>query len=105
MLNNVFIYEQRLGIPLPNIEKDWEEYSKEEQHEILLQWEKIRGRIPDRIADLEDEINRKQAELNDEDDFPRSCLLNSQISDLASIINDLWLWYRMNQNVSMKEHN
>jgi hypothetical protein len=104
MDNSIFKYNERLRIHIPILTKEWDEYSKEKQNLILLQWEKIRGTIPDRIADLEQEINQKQAELDNEDDFPRSCLLNSQISELASIINDLWLWYRLNQSVSLKGH-
>ncbi|OQP01541.1 hypothetical protein B1689_04345, partial [Geobacillus sp. 44C] len=43
-------------------------------------------------------------QLSDENDFERSCRLNSEIAELASIINDLWIWYRMNQTVSMRAH-
>jgi hypothetical protein len=104
IMNNIFIFDDRLGIHLPNLERDWEEYSTEEQEQILFQWEKIRGKIPDRIAELEKEINKKQAELGEEFDFNRSCLLNSEIADLASIINDLWIWYRMHGNVTKMIH-
>ena len=68
------------------------------QHAILLKWEQVRGKIPDRIKELEHYINTKQHYLNNED-FEVSCKLNSEIADLASIINDLWLWYRLTQNV------
>ncbi|WP_204416349.1 hypothetical protein [Bacillus tianshenii] len=95
-----FTQNKRLGIPLPVLEMDWDRYSKETQQEILLQWEKIRGKIPDRIKELENEINVKQEMLNNESNFERSCQLNSEIAELASVINDLWLWYRMNQHVS-----
>ncbi len=99
-----FTYDGRLGIKLPFFEKDWDEYTFSTQTEILLQWEKIRGSIPDRIADLEVLINKKQAALNNEENFQKSCELNSEIAELASIINDLWIWYRTNQNVSVKVH-
>jgi len=99
-----FSFDQRLGIPLPELTIDWDEYSKETQQEILLHWEQIRGSIPDRIAELEQEINHKQEQLSNENDFPRSCKLNTDIADLASIINDLWLWYRANQTLSTKLH-
>ena len=99
-----FSFDQRLGIPLPELTVDWEEYSKETQQEILLHWEQIRGSIPDRIAELEQDINQKQEQLSNENDFPRSCQLNTDIADLASIINDLWLWYRANQTLSTKLH-
>lgn len=103
-MNNNFKYDERLGISIPKLEKSWDDYSIDEQQDIIVTWEKIRGRIPDRISELEGIINYKQAELNDENDFPRSCLLNSEISDLASVINDLWLWYRTNQDVTTKVH-
>ena len=74
------------------------------QHAILLKWEQIRGKIPDRIKELEHYINTKQHHLNNEEDFEVSCKLNSEIADLASIINDLWLWYRLTQNVSEGKH-
>ncbi|WP_066311254.1 hypothetical protein [Bacillus sp. FJAT-29814] len=99
-----FSLDHRLGIHIPVLTKEWDLYSKETQEEILLRWERIRGSIPDRIVDLEQEINHKQAQLSDENDFTRSCQLNSEIAELASIINDLWLWYRANQTMSDKAH-
>ncbi len=95
-----FIKDKRLGIPLPQLDLEWNKYDKKTQQDILLEWEKIRGRIPDRIKELEEQINMKQAQLNDEANFERSCELNTEIAEYASIINDLWLWYRMNQHVS-----
>ncbi|MFZ3590686.1 hypothetical protein ACOI1C_15895 [Bacillus sp. DJP31] len=103
-MNTQFIVDERLRIPLPNLTMPWDDYTEEIQQEILVQWETIRGRIPDRIAELEAEINSKLHDLGEENNFPRSCELNSDISELASIINDLWLYYRMNQNVSEKIH-
>lgn len=99
-----FSFDQRLGILLPDLRVEWEEYSKETQQGILLQWEIIRGSIPDRIADLENTINWKQTQLSNEGNFPRSCQLNKEISELASVINDLWLWYRADQTISNKTH-
>nr|WP_099352308.1 hypothetical protein [Fredinandcohnia onubensis] len=99
-----FHFDDRLGILLPYLEKEWEEYTVETQQHILFHWEKIRGHIPDRIAEIETIINNKQEQLGNELDFERSCELNNEISDCASIINDLWIWYRMNQGVSNKIH-
>jgi hypothetical protein len=99
-----FLYDERLGIELPSLALEWEDYDKQTQQAILLYWEKIRGRIPDRIADLERFINEKQACLEEEMDFKKSCQLNSEIAELASIINDLWIWYRINQDVTTKVH-
>jgi hypothetical protein len=99
-----FSYDPRLGIHIPVLTVEWNQYSKETQEEILLRWERIRGSIPDRIFDLEQEINHKQSLLSDENDFIISCQLNSEIAELASIINDLWLWYRANQTMTDKAH-
>jgi hypothetical protein len=99
-----FSFDERLGIPLPAFKTDWDRLPEKEQHDVLLYWERIRGSIPDRIEELEAEINSKQAELNDESDFKRSCTLNSEIAELASVINDLWLWYRTHQDVTAKLH-
>jgi hypothetical protein len=103
-LKEHFKFNERLGINIPAFTKPWEEFSEDEQQEILLMWEGIRGKIPDRIADLEKIINEKQMQLGNEQDFPRSCRLNSEISEHASIINDLWIWYRTHQKVSQKGH-
>jgi hypothetical protein len=103
-MEELFSFDERLGILLPVFTERWDHFSIEKQNRILLFWERIRGSIPDRIAELELIINQKQAQLSDESDFPRSCQLNNEIAEHASIINDLWLWYRANQTVSTKAH-
>ncbi|KKI91155.1 hypothetical protein WQ54_16415 [Bacillus sp. SA1-12] len=105
-MNEYFIYDSRLKIKIPKLTKPWNLYSVFIQNSILTEWEKIRGGIPDRIMELEDQINRKQNELNHEEDFLHSCELNEEISELASIINDLWIWFRTTQHLSIeKVHN
>ncbi|WP_066292343.1 hypothetical protein [Bacillus sp. FJAT-29937] len=99
-----FSHNERLGISIPSFDQEWDLYSDEIKQHILYRWEIIRGRIPDRIAELEVFINIKQAQLNDEENFIKSCELNSEISELASVINDLWLWYRTHQDISEKAH-
>ena len=99
-----FTFDQRLGISIPNLNMEWAQYSEETQQSILFHWEQIRGSIPDRIAELENMINQKQAQLSEESNFKTSCKLNSEIAELASIINDLWLWYRANQTMEDKMH-
>jgi hypothetical protein len=103
-MEEYFSLDKRLGIQIPDSDKDWKQYNAEIQQAILFHWEKIRGSIPDRIFEIEQIINQKQTELSNESDFPRSCKLNSEIADLASVINDLWLWYRANQGISEKVH-
>ncbi|MBB6282624.1 hypothetical protein [Geobacillus subterraneus] len=102
-MNHRFVNDARLGIRVPQLDKPWEDYSAEEQEAILLEWEAIRGLIPDRIAALERQINEKQDALGREADFARSCRLNAEVAELASIINDLWIWYRMSPNISFEK--
>lgn len=99
-----FIEDVRLGIALPELNTEWENLSIQTQEQLLAEWEDIRGSIPDRIFELEVIINKKQAELDNEEDFENSCRLNWEIADLASTINDLWLWFRANNNISVKMH-
>lgn len=100
MLKEYFLYDSRLGISVPSLQKDLDQYSQKSQQSILFRWERIRGRIPDRISELEQEITQKLTELSDEHDFMRSCRLNNEIAELASIINDLWIWYRTHDEVN-----
>lgn len=99
-----FKHDQRLGIELPVLHREWEELSKEQRSQFLHRWEQIRGRIPDRIKALESVIIEKLNRLNEETDFAVCCVLNFNISELASIITDLHLWFRVNQEVSVKNH-
>jgi dynactin complex subunit len=99
-----FVYDERLGIPLPELYQEWEMFSEEERSVILREWEEIRGRIPDRIKALEQSITAKQNRLNEEDNFAVSCRLNTEIAELASRITDLHLWYRIDQDVYGKAH-
>ncbi|WP_438448004.1 hypothetical protein [Gorillibacterium sp. sgz5001074] len=89
-----FRYDERLGIPVPRLAKEWEMYSAEEQFAILTEWEEIRGRIPDRIMAFERLIIEMQERLGLEDSFDESCRLNGEISELASRVNDLNIWFR-----------
>lgn len=95
-----FVYDQRLGIPLPELDQDWECYDMKTREKILMEWEKVRGTIPDRISCLERQIEEKQRCLDEEEDFDTSCRLNREIAELASVINDLWIWYRLTEEVA-----
>ncbi|WP_158736584.1 hypothetical protein [Alteribacillus sp. YIM 98480] len=95
-----FLKDPRLGIELPILEKEWEAYEPEMQNIIIGKWEEIRGQIPERIAEIEEDINSKQAWLDIEENFEKCCQLNKEIAELASKINDLWLWYRTHPTVS-----
>lgn len=98
-----FVYDERLGICLPHLKYEWEMYSRETQARILFEWETIRGTILDRINELEALINEKQEKLGREEDFTVSCHLNHEISELASVINDLWIWFRTRQTIELNE--
>ncbi|GGA44658.1 hypothetical protein [Paenibacillus physcomitrellae] len=100
-----FVFDQRLGIKLPDFTQPYEAYSYQEQLEIVENWEEIRGRIPSRVMELERMIEHKLHQLGNEDNFEFSCDLNREIADLASIINDLHIWYRVSADVSsIKPH-
>lgn len=99
-----FELDNRLGIPIPNLELEWDEYTDEERANILMEWEEIRAKIPDRIKELEVIINHKQNALSVENNFQVSCQLNSEIAELASVINDLHIWFRIQQDHGTKTH-
>ncbi|RED64163.1 hypothetical protein [Cohnella lupini] len=98
-LDSQFEYSERHGISIPCLESDWEELSLEHQTAILEKWEMIRGGIPDHIMRFEAMIRAKTQQLFEEDDFVRSCLINGDIADLASRINDLNIWFRTQQDL------
>lgn len=93
-MHRYFSLNKRLGIELPKLEKSIEEYNLDTQNAIYFHWEKVRGAIPDRIHELEVEINAKQKKMNKEEDLHTSSAINTEIAELASIINDLLIWYR-----------
>ena len=97
-----FAYDSRLGIPLPSLRRDWEQYTDTERAELLLYWETVRGMIPDRIFGFERMIVEQQARLDCEENFAESCRLNWEIAELASRINDLQIWYRLNQDAGVE---
>jgi gas vesicle protein len=99
-----FQFDDRLGISIPEFRQSWQSYDKVTQEKILLQWEEIRGSIPEHIRRIEEKINHKQALLNNEANFKQACDINTKISELASEINDLWLWFRTNDVISEKNH-
>ncbi|WP_202081051.1 hypothetical protein [Caldalkalibacillus salinus] len=99
-----FVFDERLGISLPVLEKPWEDYSLAEQSQMILEWESHRSDIPDRIKEIEKIIIGKQQMLSVEENFQRSCELNKDIAELASVINDLNIWFRIQQDTQRKMH-
>lgn len=100
-----FEYNHRLGISLPTLDKEWDAYSSEDQDQILVEWEAHRSDIPAKIKKIEQIIELRLSELNHEENFQKSCDLNYNISELASIINDLNIWFRIQQDTQRKVHN
>lgn len=99
-----FTLDHRLGIRLPDFKHEWEEYSRDERADILLEWEEIRATIPDRIIRVETVIIEKTKQMSEEENFVRSCELNHEIHELASVINDLNIWFRVQQDHDTKIH-
>ncbi|WP_139994227.1 MULTISPECIES: hypothetical protein [Paenibacillus] len=99
-----FDWNERLRIRIPVLEMEWEQYKAVDQLAIIEQWELIRGTIPDRVMEFERDIHVKQAQLFEEDSFEQSCILNYEIADYASRINDLHIWYRIDQQLESRRH-
>lgn len=99
-----FERDERLGIELPVLLVPWDSLSLPEQAEVIARWEDIRSCIPERVKQLEGRIVGLQHELNEEERFEASCRLNWNIAELASIINDLHLWFRVQQDTVAKSH-
>ncbi|MBS2970005.1 radical SAM protein [Metabacillus sp. KIGAM252] len=94
-----FIFDNRLGINVPS------DFPSNKKRSIpMAEWEKERGKIPDRIAELEGLIRAKQRLMDNEENFETACIYNSDIAGLASVINDLWLWYRAAEPLAGKAH-
>lgn len=98
-----FEYNERLGIEVPILYTKWEQYSQEEQFHIIYRWEKVRSQIPDRIKELEKMIQQRELKLQVEDDFSSFCQLSREISDLASRVIDLNLWFRTQEEATMEK--
>ncbi|MNH80253.1 hypothetical protein D3C87_416970 [compost metagenome] len=97
---DVFVYDSRLGIKVPEFETPFEELPLMERRGIIETWEDIRGQIPTRVMQLEQIIVTKLVELGEENNFAVSCKINSDIAELASVINDLHIWYRVSADES-----
>jgi hypothetical protein len=98
-LKSQFRYSERHGIRVPCLTNDWDELNLEYQTSLLSEWEMIRGNIPEHVIRFEEKIKVKQQQLFEEDDFDESCRINGDISDLASRINDLHIWFRTQQDL------
>lgn len=100
----VFQLDTRLGIELPVFETPFEELPRTEQEAILLRWETIRARIPDQIMRLEHDIEGLLQLVHEEEDWDIIASYFVQISDLASRINELNTWRRVDPSLHATVH-
>lgn len=90
-----FVYDERLGIQIPVQHREWHEFSRAEQEAMIEQWEMLRSRIPDRVKQLEEVIEDRQLKIAVEDDWDRVVELYEDVFLMASVINDLNNWMRV----------
>lgn len=102
--NYTFVYDERLTIEIPYLNTAWEELSIDEQKEILFRWEHIRATIPDQIKRLEIEVHALEKRLQIEDNQEQFIALSKRITELASQIIDLNLWFRTHEDITAKVH-
>ncbi len=88
-MQGIFRFDERLGIEVPELDREWEHHSKEERMSILEHWETIRGAIPNRLAHFEERIAQLQELMRTEEDWDATVKLMDQINDFASRIADL----------------
>ncbi|QPC47225.1 hypothetical protein [Mangrovibacillus cuniculi] len=94
-MEKYFVYDQRLDLHVPLKTIPWEKLSNDETKAIEVFWETERGKIPTKIKSLDQKMERIQEYLSKEESFKKACEWNDALSNLASIVNDLWLWYRI----------
>ena len=93
-MKELFRFDDRLRIDVPNLQREWSEYSRAERMRILELWEPMRGRIPGVVAEFETEINERHQLLQEVEDWDKSVALMDEIADYASRINDLNILFR-----------
>lgn len=98
-----FVLDERLGIQIPVQHREWFEYTRSEQVELIERWETIRARIPDRVKALEEIIEGRQIQIADEEDWDRVVELYEDVFRNASIINDLNNWMRLEPSTSEED--
>ncbi|MDB5085407.1 MAG: radical protein, partial [Bacilli bacterium] len=94
-----FQFDERLGIELLIVYEDWDAIPKKVREQIIFHWEDIRGRIPDRIKTLDHQLEEIQQTINQEQNWERICDYFTESHTIATIINELNIWYRTQQEV------
>ncbi|MDG5789083.1 hypothetical protein QA612_16625 [Evansella sp. AB-P1] len=97
----LFVKDERLGISIPNLDRDWKSYTLKEQSMILSSWEKERAKIPDKIKELEKIVTYKTKELLVENNGDKMEQLNNEIMTFASMINDLNILFRIEPTLTV----
>lgn len=95
MHSTYFQVSEKLGIRLPAFPKPFEQMAPSEQEAIVVEWERIRAQIPDRIATFESDIRRLLDDISGTEDWDRIVRHFNDISDIASRIAELNTWKRV----------
>lgn len=93
-MEDVFHVDDRLGITIPALTREWTEYSLDERRVILERWEIERGHIPHQVSVFEAQIAALQEAMHQEEEWEQTVALMDQINDYASRITDLNIWFR-----------
>lgn len=102
-MDDMFQYDERLGIHVPHFTKEWTEHSLAIRGSILERWEVERGQIPQRIAHFEAEIAHFQEAIHSADDWEDTVALMDKISDYASRIADLNILFRTQPDLETED--
>lgn len=101
MTNHPFFHhDERLSIPLPSFPQPFEEMAPTEQESVIVTWESIRARIPDRIQELEKMIEFHLENIRETEDWEQIILWFDEISDIASRIAELNTWQRVDPGLA-----
>jgi hypothetical protein len=99
-----FRYDDRLQIELPDFPVPFTSLSRDEQEEVLVAWEKVRARIPERILEFERIIEQTLEKIHHEEDWDVIAAHFQEISDYASRINELNTWRRIDPSLDPHHH-
>ncbi len=95
-----FRHDPRLGIELPDLTTPYEELSHTQQEELIAYWEGVRAHIPDQIMKFEQDIEDHLQAVHQEEDWDIVAAHFADISDLASRINELNMWRRVDPSLT-----
>jgi len=97
-----FYEDERLGMEIPQFDDvPFESLPLDDQEHILVRWESIRARIPDRIMHFEHVIEELLQLVHHEEDWDIIASYFAEISDYASRINELNTWRRVDPSLEL----